>query len=125
MMLPSAEASGAEARTAPGSGRRVPYTDLDAAKALAARGPTVLFFFADWCPTCQAAMRDIDENGSRLADITLVVVDYDRERDLARRYQVTYQHTFVQIDAAGARLAAWNGGGVEAILARVERAAAD
>jgi len=114
---------GAGLRAAPSTGRKTPYTDLAAAEALAATAPTVLFFAADWCPYCQADLKDINANGSRLGTITIVVVDYDKERALEKTYGVTVQDTFVQIDASGARLAAWNGGGVDGILSRVKRAA--
>jgi thiol-disulfide isomerase/thioredoxin len=113
---------GAELRTAMSTGRKVVYTDLDAAKAMAAKGPTVLFFAADWCPYCQADFRDINANGARLKDITIVVVDYDNERALEKTYAVTVQDTFVQIDSKGARLTAWNSGGVDGILSHVKRA---
>ena len=112
---------GAELRFAASTGRKVIYTDLEAAKALAEKAPTVLFFAADWCPYCQADLKEINANGSRLGNITIVVVDYDKERQLEKAYGVTVQDTFVQIDAAGARLGAWNSGGVDGILARVNR----
>jgi thiol-disulfide isomerase/thioredoxin len=115
-------AVGAELRAAPSTGHKVLYTDLAAAKALAAKGPTVLFFAADWCPYCQADLKDINANGRKLKDITIVVVDYDKERELERTYGVTVQDTFVQIDGSGARLSAWNSGGVDGILARTQRA---
>jgi len=113
---------GAQLRRAPSTGRKIVYTDLAAAEALAAKGPTVLFFAADWCPYCQADLKDINANGSRMADITIVVTDYDKERQLEKQYGVTVQDTFVQIDASGARLAAWNGGGVDGILSHAKRA---
>jgi thiol-disulfide isomerase/thioredoxin len=116
---------GAELRAAPSSGRKILFTDLAAAEALAAKGPTVLFFAADWCPYCQADLKDINANGSRLGSITIVVLDYDRERALEKSYGVTVQDTFVQIDSTGARLAAWNSGGVDGILARVKQAGTD
>ena len=53
--------------------------------------------------------------------ITIVVVDYDKERSSKRTYGVTVQDTFVQIDAKGTSSAAWNGGGVDGILTRVKR----
>jgi len=112
---------GSELRFAMSSGRKVIYSDIDAAKMLAAKAPTVLFFAADWCPYCQADLKDINANGSRLGDITIVVVDYDKERELESTYGVTVQDTFVQIDKTGARLVAWNGGGVDGILSRVKR----
>ena len=108
-------------RSAASVGRKVVYTDLEAAKALAAEGPTVLFFAADWCPYCQADLKDINANGSRLGGVTIVVVDYDKERELEKLYAVTAQDTFVQIDSRGARLVAWNGGGVDGILSHVKR----
>ena len=118
-------AVGAALRSAPSSGSKILYTDLAAAEALAAKAPTVLFFAADWCPLCQADLKDINANGSRLGSIHIVVVDYDKEKDLETTYGVTVQDTFVQIDPSGMRLAAWNGGGVDGILARVKRAGTD
>ena len=112
---------GNELRFAMSSGHKVIYTDIEAAKALAAKGPTVLMFAADWCPYCQADLKDINANGSRLGNITIVVADYDKERELERTYGVTVQDTFVQIDASGTKLTAWNSGGVDGILARVKR----
>ena len=112
---------GSELRFAASTGLKVIYTDLESAKAIAAKSPTILFFAADWCPTCQADLRDINANGSRLGNITIVVVDYDKERQLEKAYGVMVQDTFVQIDASGARLGAWNSGGVDGILSRVKR----
>jgi thiol-disulfide isomerase/thioredoxin len=112
---------GAELRAAPGTGRKIIYSTLAAAEALAAKAPTVLFFAADWCPYCQADLKDINAHGERLGDIAIVVVDYDKERQLEKMYGVTVQDTFVQIDSMGAKLAAWNSGGVDGILARTKR----
>ena len=99
---------------------KVMYTTLDDAKALAAEFPTVLFFAADWCPTCQAALRDLDANGAKLGDRKIVVVDYDTSAALKKQYKVTYQHTWVWIDARGAALETWNGGGVDEIIKHVK-----
>jgi thiol-disulfide isomerase/thioredoxin len=99
---------------------RVEFTTLDDAKALAAESPTVLFFTADWCPTCKAALRDLDANGAKLGDRKIVLVDYDTSADLKMQYGVTYQHTWVWIDEAGKALATWNGDGVDGILKRVK-----
>ena len=112
---------GSDLRFAMSTGHKVIFTDIEAAKALAAKGPTVLFFSADWCPLCQADLKEINANGSRLGDITIVVVNYDKERELEKTYGVTVQDTFVQIDSTGARLVGWNGGGVDGILSRVKR----
>ena len=97
-------------------GRKLEFTTLENARLLATTGPAVLFFYADWCPTCKVAMKNIDSRLSELGNIALIVVDYDDSADLKRKYGVTYQHTYVQIDADGEKLAIWNGGGIGGIL---------
>jgi len=114
-------AVGHELRVAKSTGRKVLFTSLADAQALAAKGPTVLFFAADWCPNCQADLKDINANGNKMPDVTVVVIDYDAAKDLARTYGVTVQDTFVQIDAKGNRLGIWNGGGVDMIKTRLVR----
>ena len=108
-------------RMAGSTGHKVLFTTLPAAEALAAKGPTVLMFAADWCPICQADLKDINAHGSRLGGITVVVVDYDKAADLKSRYGITYQHTYVQIDAMGKKLGVWSGGGVDGILSHVDK----
>jgi len=108
-------------RMAGSTGHKVLFTTLEAAEALAAKGPTVLMFAADWCPICQADLKDINAHGSRLGAITVVVVDYDKAADLKSRYGITYQHTYVQIDPMGKKLGVWSGGGVDAILSHVNK----
>lgn len=108
-------------RFAKSTGKKVIFSNLADAQALAEKGPTVLFFAADWCPTCRSALQDINANGARMNGITVVVVDYDKAADLKAKYGVTSQHTFVQIDAQGEKLAIWNGGGVDAIVKNVKR----
>ncbi len=113
---------GSMLRFAPSAAHKVIFTDLKTAQSFAAKGPAVLFFAADWCPYCQADLKDINENGARLSpDITVVVVNYDKESSLKARYGVTEQDTYVQIDAMGNRVTAWNSGGVDIINKRVVR----
>lgn len=121
MMMSSQAAEKASPRLAPSTGKKVIFTSLPDAQALAEKGPAVLFFAADWCPTCIAALRDINANGAKLGNIAVIVVDYDAAADLKARYGVTSQHTFVQIDPRGAQVSAWNGGGVDAILKNTRR----
>jgi thiol-disulfide isomerase/thioredoxin len=112
---------GNQLRYAPSSGTKVIFTTLDAAQALAAKHPTVLFFSADWCPYCQADLRDINANGDRLGDVAIVVADYDKAAELKAKYRVNVQNTYVQIDASGKQKAAWVGGGVDGILSHLVR----
>ena len=112
---------GSQLRMAKSSGMKVIFKDLMSAERLAKKNPTVLFFAADWCPYCQADLKDINANGSRLGKVNVVVVDYDKSADLKTKYGVTVQDTFVQIDAKGTKLAIWNGGGVDGILNNIAK----
>lgn len=71
-------------------------------------GDVVLFFNASWCPTCQAAVANLDADGVP-AGLTVVSVDYDDTTELKQEYGVTVQHTFVQIDESGAEQATFTG----------------
>jgi thiol-disulfide isomerase/thioredoxin len=104
-----------------GTGGKVMFTTLAAARESAGKGPVVLFFSAVWCPTCRAALEEIDAQPAGLGDITVVVVDYDKDKELKKQYKIVYQHTFVQIDTAGEKIALWNGGGIETIHKQVIR----
>ena len=69
---------------------------------------TVLFFNASWCPSCQATTASLKSAG--VPDgVTVLSVDYDTNQALRQKYGVTYQHTFVQVDASGNQLAKWSG----------------
>lgn len=92
------------------------FPGIDKAMKTAGDKPTVLFFHASWCPTCKAAMKDLEMNLSMLEGVQIYIVDYDTTKDLQMKYGVTYQHTFVQIDTMGEALATWNGGASEEIL---------
>jgi len=112
---------GNQLRYAPSAGSKVIFTTLEAAEAVAARHPAVLFFAADWCPYCQADLKDINANGDRLGDAVIIVADYDKETSLKMKYGITRQDTFVQIDASGTEKAVWTGGGVDGILSHIVR----
>ncbi len=103
-------------------GRQVEFTSLSNAQAFAKEGPVVLYFSASWCPTCKAAEKDLKNNAKVLAsDVTVVKVNYDTSAELKTKYGVTMQHTFVQIDGNGNKLAIWNGGAVAKINESVKR----
>lgn len=100
---------------APSIPRYLPYTsEVMESSSLTRR---VLFFYASWCPTCRPADADFSVNQSRIPeDVMLIRVNYsddntsDDERELASKYNITYQHTFVQIDSEGNVVTQWNGG---------------
>jgi len=87
----------------------------------------VLFFYANWCSTCRPADSSFTRGIERLpADLVLLRVNYNdtatdqEEKDLAAKYGITYQHTFVQIDAQGNAINRWNGGEIDQLLAKVQ-----
>lgn len=95
--------------------------------AKTAANKRVLFFYASWCPTCNAADANFKANLDKLPqDLALIKVNYAdpetdaTEKELAKKYGITYQHTFVQIDADGKELAKWNGGQINELLAKIK-----
>ena len=70
---------------------------------------TVVFFHANWCPSCRAADAGISA-GSIPENLTILKADYDSETELKKKYGVTTQHTFVLVDAQGEMIKKWVGG---------------
>jgi len=95
------------------------FESLDQLRTLAAAGPTIVYFHAVWCPTCQATMTAFQARWPEVQPgLTLVIADYDAESELKARYGVTYQNTYVQVDANADKMQIWNGGGIEALNSR-------
>jgi thiol-disulfide isomerase/thioredoxin len=64
----------------------------------------VYFFAASWCPDCQAIDKKLNSKDdlAMLGKNTVIIkVDYDKEKDLKKKYGITRQTAFVRIDAAG------------------------
>ena len=87
----------------------------------------VLFFYASWCPTCKPSDASFSANTSEIPDdVTVIRVNYNdpdtdqEEKDLAKKYGITYQHTFVQIDGTGEEVTKWNGGQIEELLSNIK-----
>lgn len=96
------------------------FESMEKAMMLVETGPAVLFFNASWCPTCRSAVKDFEMNALELEGIHLLSVDYDDSADLKKKYDISYQHTFVQIDSMGNVLALWNGGGAKELLNNIK-----
>lgn len=70
----------------------------------------VLFFNANWCSTCKIARDNIESSLDSIpSNLVIVVVDFEQETELRKKYGVTIQHTFVQVDGSGNLLAKWSG----------------
>ncbi len=62
----------------------------------------VLFFYADWCSTCQKWEQMIQESGTQLYDnVRIVKADYDTDTDLVAQYGIASQSTAAFIDEDG------------------------
>lgn len=85
---------------------------------LAAKGKTVVFFFASWCPNCRATVAELNARWAEVdPTLTLVIADYDKETALKSKFGVTYQDTFVLLDSSGGAVKSWNAGGVDGLNA--------
>lgn len=99
--------------------RYVPYSQpsFDAA----ADKKRVLFFHAPWCPTCRPADTAFQKDEALIPeDVVLFKTDYDTSADLKKKYQITYQHTFVLVDTNGNAITKWNGGQMTELIANVK-----
>ena len=104
------------AATAPAPAQVVSFENEAQLASLAAKGTTVVFFYAAWCPDCRAAVTEFNARWNEVnPKLTLVIADYDKETALKARYGVTYQDTFVLLDASGKAVETWNGGGVDSL----------
>jgi thiol-disulfide isomerase/thioredoxin len=94
-----------------------PYSAAALQAAQQAGQPVALHFHADWCPTCRAQEKVFQ---SFKADpglpLTLLVVDYDKERALKRQLKVRTQSTLIVY--RGSRETGRSGGETDAAALR-------
>lgn len=98
------------------------YSETALAKAVENNGKAVIFFHANWCPTCQAAEADFRANPDKIpSNVTILKTDYDTSFDLKRKYGAVFQDTFVQVDKDGDALSKWGSGGlgIQALVANL------
>jgi thiol-disulfide isomerase/thioredoxin len=80
----------------------------------------ILFFHATWCPTCKAANADFEANLDKIpTNVFLFKTDYDKETSLKQKYAITYQHTFVLVDASGQAIKKWSGGSIDELIKNI------
>ena len=110
--------AGAEDAAAPLASQVLSYESDAQLAELAAKGTTVVFFYAAWCPNCRATVTELNARWDEVnPGLTLVIADYDKEQALKARYGVTYQDTFVLLDKDGKGVELWNSGGVNGLNA--------
>lgn len=66
-------------------------------KTMAQGKPAIVYFHADWCPTCRAQQPIVDRLAAapEMKDVTVFVADYDKEVALKKALRVNHQSTFV------------------------------
>ena len=63
-----------------------------------------------WCPYCQAFKQDL-LSGDIPGDVQILEANYDTATALKKKYGVTIQSTFVEVDNQGNLLSKWSGYG--------------
>jgi thioredoxin 1 len=81
-----------------------PYTPAALAAAQQAGEPVVLHFHASWCPTCRAQDKVFDAlKADPSLKVTLMEVDYDKEKAFEKQMHVTAQSTLIVFHGATER----------------------
>lgn len=103
------------------TGEYVEYSEQTYDEARKSGKKVVLFFHADWCPTCRSAEKNILSNIDEIPDDLIILkTNYDKESDLKKKHGITYQHTFVQVDSDGNEITKWSGGALKEILEQIK-----
>jgi thiol-disulfide isomerase/thioredoxin len=81
----------------PGAAAEFPYDAQRFDAAQHSGAPVAVVFHADWCPTCRAqapVLKDLSQ-APPLRELTVLVANFDTEKDLKKRLGVTRQSTIV------------------------------
>ena len=87
----------AAATTVACAGEIKPYDQATVDKLAAEGKPVVIAVHASWCPTCKAQAPIQSELMKEPAnkDVTMFVVDFDRDKALLKKYNVGMQSTMI------------------------------
>jgi len=73
-----------------------PYSAEALASAQKDGKPVALHFRADWCPVCRAQDKVMEGfKADKALDITVLAVDYDKEKALEKKLKVATQSTLI------------------------------
>lgn len=102
-------------------GAYVALADYTADPAKYADSKKVYFFHASWCPICKSIDEAINSDASVIpTGVTIIKTDFDSSTDLRKKYGVTTQYTFVQVDQAGEETAQWSATTVQKAIDGIE-----
>ncbi len=118
--MPSAQSSVQSKVIAPSDKRYVDYSQSAFAEAANKNKKIIYYFHANWCPVCRPLDKEFSTNMDKIpAGFVVLKTDYDKEVDLKKKYNVTYQHTFIQVDPLGREITRWSGGGITELTKNV------
>ncbi|MDQ5953269.1 MAG: hypothetical protein QG647_2 [Patescibacteria group bacterium] len=81
----------------------------------------VYFFHASWCSVCQAIDKEINADLSKIPNgVTIIKTDFDDSTDLRKKFGVTTQYTFVQVDSAGNEVSQWVATSFDSVLSGIK-----
>ena len=81
----------------------------------------VYFFHASWCSVCQAIDKEINADLYKIPNgVTIIKTDFDESTDLRKKFGVTTQYTFVQVDAAGNEVSQWVATSFDSVLSGIK-----
>ncbi|TAM55905.1 MAG: thioredoxin [Paraburkholderia sp.] len=74
-----------------------PYDQTKFEQAQAQHQSIVVWFHANWCPTCRAQQPIVERlsQSPEMKNVTVFVADFDKEKALERSLRVVQQSTFV------------------------------
>ncbi|MDD4979520.1 MAG: thioredoxin family protein [Gallionella sp.] len=74
-----------------------PYTQEKMDALSKAGKPTLVFVYADWCPTCKAQEKILNEllPTAEFKGLTTLKVNFDEQKTVLRAFGVKYQSTFI------------------------------
>lgn len=98
---PIAEEENTSQDSAPTTSKKGQYTEYSQAKLASSKSENYLFFHAPWCPQCRAIESSINAGGHIPDNVTIFKIDYDSNQELRKKYGVTLQTTFVEVDSEG------------------------
>ena len=103
------------------AGAYVTLNDYTANPASYSSTKKIYFFHAPWCPICKGIDQEITADKSRIPlGTTIIKTDFDTSTDLRKKYGVTYQYTFVQVDNDGNELKQWSALDLNKALAGIQ-----
>jgi thioredoxin 1 len=102
-------------------GNYVTLADFDKDPSVYTDSKKVYFFHASWCSICQSIDKAISADMSTIpVDVTLIKTDFDSSAELRKKYSVTTQYTFVQVDNSGNMTSKWSATDIDKAIAKVQ-----